>query len=183
MTTSLHETEKTSLNNIVSYASLIGAKSNSSSDHTSMRVSSKTWDSSYQNAMSHLSELKKYPQFIKITKRFESVLKSTNISMKSAKRITKDTNPDQRRVHQIIRNLHDGRQNLNSLIDEIDRDSHETQRNFTTRRFEPQKSRTDEEIDEAKQRYEETKEKFKLSIRLLIEHMERMTQVTQKITS
>ena len=41
----------------------------------------------------------------------------------------------------------------------------------------------DSEIDEAKDEYEKTKEQFKLALRILSEHMERMTQVIQKETS
>jgi len=41
----------------------------------------------------------------------------------------------------------------------------------------------DAAIDEAKSNYDEAKEQFKLALRIMSEHMDRMTQVTQKITS
>lgn len=44
-------------------------------------------------------------------------------------------------------------------------------------------SMMDDAIEEAKSNYEEAKEQFKLALRVLIEHMERQTQVVQKITS
>lgn len=51
------------------------------------------------------------------------------------------------------------------------------------KRWEAMESIADAEIDEAKNNYEAAKEQFKLAMRILQEHMERMTQVTQKITS
>ena len=41
----------------------------------------------------------------------------------------------------------------------------------------------DDAIDEAKESHDEAKEQFKKALRLMAEHMSRMTQVTQKITS
>jgi hypothetical protein len=41
----------------------------------------------------------------------------------------------------------------------------------------------DQAVEEAKQAADQAKEQFKLAMRILQEHMERMTQVTQKITS
>ena len=52
-----------------------------------------------------------------------------------------------------------------------------------SKRWETMEGIADAEIDEAKNNYEEAKEQFKLAMRVLSEHMERMTQVTQKITS
>ena len=49
--------------------------------------------------------------------------------------------------------------------------------------WEMMESIADSEIDEAKDNYEEAKEQFKLAMRILSEHMERQTQVIQKITS
>jgi hypothetical protein len=51
------------------------------------------------------------------------------------------------------------------------------------KRHEMQEGIADSAIDEAKSSYDEAKEQFKLAMRILSEHMERMTQVTQKITS
>jgi hypothetical protein len=52
-----------------------------------------------------------------------------------------------------------------------------------SKRQEQMEGIADDAIDEAKANYEEAKEQFKLAMRVLSEHMERMTQVTQKITS
>jgi hypothetical protein len=54
---------------------------------------------------------------------------------------------------------------------------------LTQKREEMQGGIADSAIDEAKSKVEEAKEQFKLEMRILSEHMERMTQVTQKITS
>jgi hypothetical protein len=51
------------------------------------------------------------------------------------------------------------------------------------RRMAEQQSVMDQAIEEAKQNYKDAREQFKLALRILSEHMERMTQVTQKITS
>lgn len=51
------------------------------------------------------------------------------------------------------------------------------------KRWEREEAIMDDSIDEAKGNYEEAKEQFKLSLRILTEHMERQTQVIQKITS
>ncbi len=51
------------------------------------------------------------------------------------------------------------------------------------KRWEEMEAIADAEIDEAKNNYEEAKEQFKLALRILNEHMERQTQVIQKITS
>jgi hypothetical protein len=48
--------------------------------------------------------------------------------------------------------------------------------------LELQKALYDEQIDEAKARYDEVKEKFKLALRILQEHQERQTQAVNKIT-
>lgn len=51
------------------------------------------------------------------------------------------------------------------------------------KRWEMMESIADSDIDEAKNNYEEAKEQFKLAMRIIAEHAERMTQVIQKITS
>ena len=54
---------------------------------------------------------------------------------------------------------------------------------LVAKRYERQEAIMDDAIDEAKGQYEEAKEQFKLAVRILQEHMERQTQVVQKITS
>jgi len=49
--------------------------------------------------------------------------------------------------------------------------------------WEMMESIADSDIDEAKNNYEEAKEQFKLAMRIIAEHMERQTQVIQKMTS
>jgi hypothetical protein len=54
---------------------------------------------------------------------------------------------------------------------------------LVAKRYERQEAVFDAAVDEAKSSYEEAKEQFKLALRVLQEHMERQTQVVQKITS
>ena len=54
---------------------------------------------------------------------------------------------------------------------------------LVTKRWSMEEDIMDAAIEEAKADYEKSKEQFKLAMRILTEHMERATQVIQKVTS
>lgn len=57
------------------------------------------------------------------------------------------------------------------------------EKKLEAKRYEREEAIYDDSIDSAKSSYEEAKEQFKLALRIMTEHMERQTQVVQKITS
>ena len=57
------------------------------------------------------------------------------------------------------------------------------EKRLEVKRYERQEALFDDAVDSAKSTYEESKEQFKLALRIMTEHMERQTQVVQKITS
>lgn len=57
------------------------------------------------------------------------------------------------------------------------------EKKLETKRYERQEAIFDDALDSAKSSYEEAKEQFKLALRIMTEHMERQTQVVQKMTS
>lgn len=57
------------------------------------------------------------------------------------------------------------------------------EKKLEAKRYEREEAIFDDAIDSAKSSYEEAKEQFKLALRIMTEHMERQTQVVQKMTS
>lgn len=104
--------------------------------------------------------------------------------MTAADRIISSRKPNIAMAKSIFLKLKQVKIELERLASDISKGKRKTNIvRLNRRRMETMKTPFDEQIEEAKAKYEEDKEQFKLALNILSEHAERQTQVVQKITS
>ena len=138
----------------------------------------------YNKTKKILPILKKQSLDSNLLIRCNSILINFNNNMTAADRIISSRKPNIAMARSIFLKLKQVKIELERLASDISKGKRKTNIvRLNRRRMETMKTPFDEQIEEAKAKYEEDKEQFKLALNILSEHAERQTQVVQKITS
>lgn len=138
----------------------------------------------YNKTKKILPILKKQSLDSNLLIRCNSILINFNNNMTAADRIISSRKPNIAMAKSIFLKLKQVKIELERLASDISKGKRKTNIvRLNRRRMETMKTPFDEQIEEAKAKYEEDKEQFKLALNILSEHAERQTQVVQKITS
>jgi tetratricopeptide (TPR) repeat protein len=100
--------------------------------------------------------------------------------LKSSKRPNKDV---ARRILGQLRQYRMQLQQTEKELSAIGKSRSDRKTDLDRKREEAARQQYDDAIETAKQKYDEAKEQFKKALKILIEHVERESQVVQKITS
>lgn len=142
------------------------------------------WMPEYNKTKKILPILKKQSLDSNLLIRCNSILINFNNNMTAADRIISSRKPNIAMAKSIFLKLKQVKIELERLASDISKGKRKTNIvRLNRRRMETMKTPFDEQIEEAKAKYEEDKEQFKLALNILSEHAERQTQVVQKITS
>ena len=143
------------------------------------------WNTEYSKTIKLLPELQKQASFRGVSISCKSMLRKFHSAMKDADQIVLSKNPDKAKSNKILLKLKQVRIELERVMTDFSKaESKAYKADLARKRWEmTEEAILDNEIEEAKSSYETVREKFKLSIKILTEHLERQTQVIQKITS